>query len=133
LTVTSSHGCLDTKSDVIIIARGRDERYPDYSNVDRSFSQTYFARLSSLTLIYLCVPHAPPTPPLAAAVNYEKNLLYLSISTLLIEMLDFISVPVPMAIRSNAWVCDRSPAEIMGSNPAGGMDVCLLLILCVVR
>ena len=23
-------------------------------------------------------------------------------------------------------VCDRSPAEIVGSNPTGGMDVCLL-------
>ena len=31
-----------------------------------------------------------------------------------------------------AWVCGRSPAEIMGSNPAGGMDVRLLWVLCVV-
>jgi len=23
-------------------------------------------------------------------------------------------------------VCDRSPAEIVGSNPTGGMNVCLL-------
>jgi len=27
----------------------------------------------------------------------------------------------------------RSPAEIVGSNPTGGMDVCLLRVLCVVR
>jgi hypothetical protein len=27
----------------------------------------------------------------------------------------------------------RSPAEIVGSNPAEGMDVCLLWVLCVVR
>ena len=27
----------------------------------------------------------------------------------------------------------RSPTEIMGSNPAEGMDVCLLWVLCVVR
>ena len=26
-----------------------------------------------------------------------------------------------------------SPAEIVGSNPAGGMDVCLLWVLRVVR
>jgi hypothetical protein len=26
--------------------------------------------------------------------------------------------------RSKAWVCGRSPAEIVGSNPTGGMDVC---------
>ena len=34
--------------------------------------------------------------------------------------------PVPVAARSNAWVCGRSPAEIAGSNPTGAMDVCLL-------
>jgi len=31
--------------------------------------------------------------------------------------------PVPVAARSKAWVCGRSPAEIVGSNPTGGMDV----------
>ena len=34
--------------------------------------------------------------------------------------------PVPVAARSRAWVCGRSPAVIVGSNPAAGMDVCLL-------
>ena len=29
--------------------------------------------------------------------------------------------------------CGRSPAEIVGSNPTGGMDICLLWVLCVVR
>ena len=33
-------------------------------------------------------------------------------------------MPVPVAARSKAWVCGRSFAEIVGSNPAGGMDVC---------
>ena len=37
---------------------------------------------------------------------------------------------VPVAVRSKVWVCGRSPPEIVGSNPTGGMDVCLL---CVVR
>ena len=37
-----------------------------------------------------------------------------------------ILVPVPGATRSKTWVCGRSPAEIAGSNPTGGMDVCLL-------
>jgi len=32
--------------------------------------------------------------------------------------------PVPVAARSKAWVCGRSPAEILVSNPTGGMDVC---------
>ena len=35
-------------------------------------------------------------------------------------------MPVPVAERFKAWVCGRSPAKIVGSNPAGGMDVCLL-------
>jgi hypothetical protein len=37
------------------------------------------------------------------------------------------------AARSKAQVCGRSPAEIVSSNPPGGMDVCLLCVLCVVR
>ena len=28
--------------------------------------------------------------------------------------------PVPVAARSKTWVCGRSPAEIVGSNPIGG-------------
>ena len=41
--------------------------------------------------------------------------------------------PVPVAARSKAYVCGLSPAEIVGSNPTGGMDVCLLWVLSVVR
>jgi hypothetical protein len=33
-------------------------------------------------------------------------------------------MPVPVAARSKTWVCGLSPAEIMGSNPTGGIDVC---------
>jgi hypothetical protein len=36
-----------------------------------------------------------------------------------------LSVPA-VAARSKEWVCGRSPAEIVGSNPTGGMDVCVL-------
>ena len=46
---------------------------------------------------------------------------------------DMTSVgPVPVAARSKAWVCGHSLAGIVGSNPAVGMDVCLLRLLCVV-
>jgi len=31
--------------------------------------------------------------------------------------------PISVVARSRAWVCGRSPAEIAGSNPAGGMVV----------
>ena len=28
--------------------------------------------------------------------------------------------------QRRSTVCGRSPAEILGSNPTGGMDICLL-------
>ena len=40
-------------------------------------------------------------------------------------------LPVPVAAPSKVY--GRSPAEIVDSNPTGGMDVCLLWALCVVR
>jgi hypothetical protein len=45
----------------------------------------------------------------------------------------YVTSPIPVAVRSNAWVYGRSPTGIVGSNPTGGIDVCLLLVLCVVR
>jgi len=33
---------------------------------------------------------------------------------------------VPVAAQSKVWVCGRSLAGIVGSNPAGRMDVYLL-------
>ena len=33
-------------------------------------------------------------------------------------------MPVPVAARSKTYVYDRSPAEIVVSNPTGGMGVC---------
>jgi len=41
--------------------------------------------------------------------------------------------PVPVAAPSKAWVYGRSIAGIVESNPAEGMDVCLLWVLGVVR
>jgi len=41
------------------------------------------------------------------------------------------NTPVSVAARSKAWVCGRSPTEIMGLNPTAGMDICLLWVLCV--
>ena len=37
--------------------------------------------------------------------------------------------PVPVAARSKAQGYGRSPAEIVGSNPTGDIDVCLLWVL----
>ena len=38
-----------------------------------------------------------------------------------------------MAARSKAQICGHSPPEIVGSNPTGGIDVCLLCVMCRVR
>ena len=39
----------------------------------------------------------------------------------------------PVAARSNAWDCGLPLAGIVGSNPIGGIDICLSLVLCVVN
>ena len=39
---------------------------------------------------------------------------------------NYTYVPIPVAVRSKAWVCGRSLTRIVGSNPTGGMNVCLL-------
>ena len=54
----------------------------------------------------------------AATVNNSRNIR---------------AAPVPVAVRSKAYIFGRSPAEIVGSNPTQGMDICLLWVLCVVR
>jgi len=40
-------------------------------------------------------------------------------------------LPFPVAARSKAYVCGRSPAEIVGSNPAGDHGcLCHVTIVC---
>jgi hypothetical protein len=41
--------------------------------------------------------------------------------------------PIPVAMRSKAWVFGRSRTGIAGSTCARGTDVSLLRVLCVVR
>ena len=58
-------------------------------------------------------------------------LVYLMIMMIIIIIIIIIVVtllllPIPVAARSKAWVCGRSRAGIAGSNPAGGIGVCLL-------
>jgi hypothetical protein len=52
------------------------------------------------------------------------------LSTLLKRIIYYSPTPAPA--QSKVWVCGRSLAGIVGSNPTGCMDVCLLWILCVV-
>ena len=42
-------------------------------------------------------------------------------------------VSIAVAVWSKEWVIGRSIAGIASSNPAGGRDICLLWVLCVVR
>ena len=37
-----------------------------------------------------------------------------------------MELPIPVAKRSKARVCGRSLVGVVGSNPAGGMDVCVV-------
>ena len=40
---------------------------------------------------------------------------------------------IPVAAWSKTWVCGRSLAGIVGSNPAGVMEGRLLWVLCVFK
>ena len=40
------------------------------------------------------------------------------------NLLGKVTALLQLTARSKAWVCCRSLAGIVGSNPAGGMDVC---------
>jgi hypothetical protein len=53
---------------------------------------------------------------------YKKSLYQLLVLKILICIFN-ICLPVPVAARSKAYVCDRSPAVIVSSNPTGGMDM----------
>jgi hypothetical protein len=59
---------------------------------------------------------------------------FLSLTNSGVSNVDLIRTsPILVAVRSKAWVCGRLFTGIMGSNPAGSTDVCLLWVLRVVR
>jgi hypothetical protein len=39
-------------------------------------------------------------------------------------------MPIPVAARSKAWVFGLSLSGVVGSNPAGGMDVSCVWVCC---
>ena len=45
----------------------------------------------------------------------------------------FCNYPVQVAAWSKACVCSHVSVEMAGSNPAGGINICLLCVLYVVR
>ena len=42
------------------------------------------------------------------------------------KVVDHVMQPIPVSTRFKAWDCGRLLAGIMGSNTAGGLDVCVL-------
>ena len=40
---------------------------------------------------------------------------------------------ISVAVWTKMWVNSNSLVEVVGLNPVGGMDVCLLRVLCVVK
>ena len=72
----------------------------------------------------VAIPPQLPGPPVCLYMN--MNCLFFSnISNIVIILYAYIPyMPVPVAAQSKALVCVRSPAEIVGSNPTEGMDVC---------
>ena len=44
-----------------------------------------------------------------------------------------VGVSISVIARSKAMICDCLLSGVAGSNPAGGMGVCVLWVLCVVR
>ena len=47
-----------------------------------------------------------------------------------VDGLGIESLPIPVAERSKTRVCGRLLTGVAGSNPVGGMDVC---VVCVVQ
>jgi hypothetical protein len=74
--------------------------------------------LTDLTLIALknYVLFVPQRLFVAVSLGCLSKSLYLCVPHCL---------PIPLAVRSQAWVCGQSLARIVGSNPIEGMDVCL--------
>jgi hypothetical protein len=81
----------------------------------------------SQSLYRLRYPAPDPLPAFMQKQYMSHVPSYLIISTCReFYRLNSILVSVSVAARSRAWVCDCLPVEIVGSNPARAMDVCLL-------
>ena len=63
---------------------------------------------------------------LSIFLTVDSVLYFLSGLSVAIKKRYIADTPVPVA----AQVCGHSPAEIVGSNPAGGMEVSFILVLC---
>jgi hypothetical protein len=60
-----------------------------------------------------------------------KTSVHLPLSRLELNLIIFKDSPIPVVVHSKAWVYSRSLAGIVSLNPAGGIDACLLGVLCI--
>ena len=60
----------------------------------------------------------------------SKHVVVAAVMCVLVKTVHLVGVidgvPVPVAARSKAWFCGRSPVGVAGSSAAGGMDACIL-------
>jgi hypothetical protein len=75
--------------------------------------------------LYLYSPSWPSWPGLWWTLSY----FYLKENT----VHNWKVLPIPGAARCTSWVCGRSITGIAVLNPAGGMHVCHVWVLCAVR
>jgi len=68
--------------------------------------------------------------PFAFCIYFCRGLPRYLYCAVIAKYIYILLLSVPVATRSKGYVCGLSPAEILISNPTGGMGVCLL---CVVR
>jgi len=72
-------------------------------------------------------PHGKPPPPDTDLIGgWVSPRADLGPSKKVFIPNDGRKLPVPVAAPSKAWVYGRLLAGIVGSNPVGAMDVCLL-------
>jgi hypothetical protein len=89
-------------------------------------------------LSLLCLPVSNLVQTVLTSASHSINFTIISIMQPFSEITDtrqplyvitkYSDPPNPVAARSKAWVCGRSLAGIVGSNPAGGMEVCVCLL-----
>jgi hypothetical protein len=87
-----------------------------------------------------CPPRAPPNPqirlPKWTLVSVWTSFVEVQLAVGFIHFFVtfwylvglYTRVPIPVTARSKAWVCGLSLAGIVGSNPAGNMDVCVVWV-----
>jgi hypothetical protein len=97
----------------------RQPQFPcDSPNIPSFFGHTSGLSATGFTPKFICAlfPNPSDLPSLSPMLQYHIN-----------------TTSITVAARSKAWVYRRSFAGTAGSNPAVGMDVCLLPVLFAVR